>query len=69
MTYDIKEEMKESQPKKSTVKIEELNGVTHDSHSGNDILFISSYHNAHALLANTNGETHTWILNSGHHSS
>ena len=42
-TNDSKEEMKENQPKKTIVKIEEVNVVTHDSDNGNDALFIFSY--------------------------
>ena len=42
-----------------------MNVVTHDSDSRNDVLFVSSCHRKHALLADTNGDMHTWILDSG----
>ena len=35
---DSEEEMKDNQPKKSSVKIEELNVLTHDNDTGNDIM-------------------------------
>ena len=57
--------MKESEPKKTIVKIEEVNVVTHANDSlGNEVLFVSWCFNAHALLANMDGDMHTWILNS-----
>ena len=43
MTYDIKEEMKESQPKNNDVKYEELNVVTRDNDNG-EIAFFMSLH-------------------------
>ena len=59
------EEMKESQPMKSNVKIKELIVVTHNNDSWNNIVFVSSYFNAHVLLADTDGQMNTWILDSG----
>ena len=56
---DCIEEKRDIQPRK------EVNVVTHDSDSGNDVLFVSSCHREHALLANTDGDMHTWILDSG----
>ena len=35
---DSEEEMKDNQPKKSSVKIEELNVLTHDNDTVNDIM-------------------------------
>ena len=61
---DNEEEMKGSQLK-NNVKIEEVNVVTHANDSlGNEVLFVSWCFNAHALLANMDGDMHTWILNS-----
>ena len=59
------EEKRDIQPRKSSAKIEEVNVVTHDSDSGNDVLFFSSCHRERALLADTNGDMHIWILDSG----
>ena len=50
--------MKENQPKKTIVKIEGVNVVTHDSDNGNDVLFVSSCFNTHSLLANKDGDLH-----------
>ena len=63
-TSDSEEEMKEGQHKKSIAKIDGVNVVTHDNDNGNDVLFVSSCFHPHALLANIDGDMHTWNLDS-----
>ena len=64
-TYNSQEEMKGIQRKKSSVKIKWVNVLTLDNDNGNDILFVSSYCNAHGLFAVTNCDMHIWIVTSG----
>ena len=59
--------MKESQPKRSNVKIEEVDVVTQDDDYVNDVLFVSSCFSTHAVLADRDGDMHPWILDSGAH--
>ena len=56
------EEKRDIQLTKNNTKIEEVNVTTHDSDSGNDVLFVSSCHREHALLVDTDGDMQTWIL-------
>ena len=52
--------MKESQSKKTNIKIEEVNVVTDFNNNRNDVRFVSSCFNAHGLLADR--DTHTCFL-------
>ena len=45
--------------------MQRLRVVIRDSDSGNAILFLSSFCNAHALRVDMNGDKHTWILDAG----